>query len=233
MRYLSQTFLCLTILGSLLGCGADMPTRDELAEKFPDAVGSDVSENEKVLCPFLRMIERAGLFADTVDPDTNTITTATVINQTAQFGCDRFLCSTFANAVALGQPGPGGVNIEALHTATGISHECGFTFAFGGSVVDDFTRQQTLDRLYARADENENLVYEDILAVKLAICAEQGVEITAIGEGEAKLIFAYLGGMDRGFVAFSDVEKFFHAELPESITLQLLTQDLLSSVDAE
>ncbi|MCG8673312.1 MAG: hypothetical protein MI867_28240 [Pseudomonadales bacterium] len=230
-RALVRGYLFTIAVLLLSGCGADMPTREQIVEAYPSVVDDAVPENKNVLCPFLRLIERSGLWEGETDPDTSTIAVSTVVDGTEEFGCSSLFCNTLANPTAAAQPGPGGVNIEALHTAAGFAHECGLTFAFEGTEVDDATRQSTLDQLFELSDENGHLSYNDILSVKLSICESQNVEITALGEGEMKLIFAYLGGLDRGYVTYDDVERFLFAKLPETITTRRLTQAMLSELD--
>lgn len=223
--------LCAVTLAAvfLSACGADMPTRDELAELHPDVTNDVVPENKQIICPFLRMIERAGLFTEDGN-ETGVLNRMTVVSGTTEFGCDSLFCSTLANSTGAAQGLAGKVDVEALASTPGISHECGLTFGFGSKQVDDMVREDTLDRLFALADEDGRLVFNDLMSVKLAICAEQGVEISALGDGEVKLIFAFLGGVDRGFVDFADVDAFLHARLPETITGQRLSTSLLGKV---
>ena len=225
-----RLFALLSSVTLLAACGADMPTRQQLAEQYPEVTSDLTPENKAIMCPFLRMIERAGLFVE-ADNDTAVLNRSTVVNGTGEFGCDTLFCSTLANSTGAAQGLSGKVDVELLASTPGISHECGLTFAFGGKAVDDMVRAHTLDRLFALADENGQLTFSDLMEVKLAICAEQGVEISALGDGEVKLIFAFLGGVDRGFVDYSDVDAFLHARLPETITSQRLSTSLLSRVN--
>jgi hypothetical protein len=48
-------------------------------------------------------------------------------------------------------------------------------------------RQATLDRLAELADQDGNLVYDDIRRVKLEICAARDVTLSPEGEIEAKI----------------------------------------------
>ncbi|MDX1696105.1 MAG: hypothetical protein R3208_20230 [Ketobacteraceae bacterium] len=205
-----------------------MPTRDQLATKYPAVTDSGVPENKNIMCPFLRMIEKTGLY-DSNDDD-SVLSQATVISGTTEFGCDSVFCTGLASTTGNKQGLQGDIDIEDLANVPDISHECGLTFAFGSKQVDDAIREDTLDRLFELADAEGNLSYDDLLSVKLAICAEQGVSITPLGEGEVKLIFAFLGGVDRGFVSFSDVDAFLHARLPGTITSKRISASLLNSI---
>lgn len=220
------------VLASLLlaACGADMPTREQIASQYPEVTTGEVPENLNIMCPFLRMIERTGLYSSD-DGEPGVLSQATVVSGTTEFGCDSLFCTTLASTTGNRQGLAGDINIEALASVPDISHECGLTFAFGGQQVSDAIREDTLDRLFALSDAEGRLTYNDLLNVKLEICAEQGVTITDLGEGEVKLIFAFLGGVDRGFVDFSDVDAFLHAQLPQTITTRRLSQALLSEVE--
>ncbi|RZA22266.1 MAG: hypothetical protein EOP10_15705 [Proteobacteria bacterium] len=199
-------------------------SRADLVSRYPDIEeGSQQVENKKIVCPFLRMLERAGLF----NPELETQSTLTVgiikiATYAREFGCVVAGCGGVAAAVSAGQvtelaSTPGKVNVEALHKALGISHECGLTFAKGGSVVDDATRDSTLAALKERSDTLGRLTFDDLEAVKLSICEAQDVKISAPGRVEIGLIYSFLGGNERGFIDYDDVVRFFHAELPKTL----------------
>lgn len=218
------------LLASLIlaACGADMPTRETIATQYPEVTDNQVPENLNIMCPFLRMIERTGLYSPADEP--GVLSQASVVSGTTEFGCDSFFCTTLASTTGNKQGMGGDINIEDLANVPDISHECGLTFAFGSQQVDDAIREDTLDRLFELTDSEGRLTFADLMSVKLDICAEQNVTITALGKGEVKLIFAFLGGVDRGFVDFSDVNAFLHAQLPETITTRRLSQSLLSEI---
>ena len=52
------------------------------------------------------------------------------------------------------------------------------------------------------------------MKVKLDICKSQDVKISGPGKLEVELIYAYLGGRDRGFIEYDDVVRFLHAKMP-------------------
>ena len=217
---------------TIVGCGGGpVPTSEELVTKYPD-VGQNSSraENKEILCPFVRMLERSGSFDEEVASlPTITITTKSLGTAAKEFGCATSACQIVANIASSGQGNPG-VDIERLHDADTIAHDCGLTYGFGDTQVNDAVRQNTLDRLADLADNEGNLVYADLETVKLENCAAEGVEISSPGELETKLIFAYLGGVENGSIPLSDVERLFHATMPENKTTSWLNSGLLGKV---
>lgn len=221
-----------TLLSALLVCAAlgsspaytQILDRESYAARLPDIEeGSLKPENKKILCPFHRMLERAGLYDSSKDEQGALTVSILKISELARkFGCMVSGCGTVATAVSGGQlvtlsTTLGKVNLEALHKSFGISHECGLAFPKGSAEVTDAHRAETLRRMAARADANGRLALEDLEAVKESICADQGVKNTLAGQTEVRLIFAFLGGKERGFIDYADVERFFHAELPKTI----------------
>ncbi len=222
----------IALLSTLLVISAcenrQAPTREAIVAKFPNVdAGSSQAENSAILCPFLRMLERAGLFED--EPDL-IVPARKVTDGAVEFGCGRLECGGVASVVSISQA-VGGVDLQRLHEAPPVSHDCGLTFGLGETQVNNDVRQATLDRLQQLADANGRLVFSDIETVKLEICAAQGVNITAAGETEIKLIYAYLGGVDNGFVMYSDVEKLLHAEMPATKTTEWVDAGLLNRVN--
>lgn len=203
--------------------GFELP-REVLAAKYPSIEeGSLRPENKKILCPFLRMLERAGIYdSDKKEQSALAVSIIKITSYAREFGCIIAGCGGVATAVSAGQltqgtTSPGNVNVEALHTAIGIAHECGLTFAKGGTEVSDAVRGQTLAALAQLTDSEGRLTYDDLETVKLNICEEQGVQNTPAGTVEVGLIYTFLGGNKRGFVDFADVERLFFAELPKNI----------------
>jgi hypothetical protein len=203
--------------------GFELP-RETLAAKYPQIEeGSLQPENKKILCPFHRMLERAGIYdADKKDQSALTVSILKITSFAREFGCIVTGCGGVATAASAGQltqgtTTPGSVNVESLHTAIGIAHECGLTFAKGGTEVSDTVRASTLAALAQRADSEGHLTYADLEAVKLNICAAQGVQNTSAGTIEIGLIYTFLGGNKRGFIDYADVERLFFAELPKTI----------------
>ena len=198
--------------------------RQDLADTYPSIEeGSLEPENVEVMCPFLRLTERAGMFdrgADEYAPLKASI--FEVAMAARDFGCSLYSCGAVATAVSAGQifngtSSVGKVNLESLHTAAGVAHDCGLTFAHGGTVVDPVVRDRTLDALGDRADSAGHLSYSDLRAVKQSICDEQGVSMSFAGSIEIGLIYTFLGGDRRGFIDHEDVVRLFHAELPKTI----------------
>lgn len=198
--------------------------RDKFARELPAIEeGSLKPENKKIICPFHRMMERAGLYDSSLKTQGALYVTVAKVTEVAKkFGCMISGCGTVATAVSGGQLATfstifGSVNMTALHKSIGISHECGLTFPKGSSVVTDAHRMETIRRLSARADANGNITLDDLNFVKEGICREQGVSNNLVGQVEVKLIYAFLGGQERGFIEVKDVERFFFAELPKTI----------------
>lgn len=204
------------------GCSTTpVMTRAELVEQYPSIEeGSTRDENLKIMCPFMRLMERSGFFDEqTKDSDSLTVKTSMVVKGAKTFGCSGFDCGVLSHASAFMQrSGERGIDLESLHNIPMFSHECGFTYEYGASEVSETVRQNTIDRLSVLADEEGNLTFDDIKAVQMAICAEQDVSLSFSGATEAKLLFLYLGGTENGVVALSDVERFFSATVPETIT---------------
>ena len=197
--------------------------REELVAKYPGiAEDTTVPENPRVLCPFLRMLTRAGIFDPEAEKQSDlTVGIIKIATAAREFACPIVGCGGVATAVSAGQLTQfstriGAVNLEALHKAVGIAHECGLTFAKGGTEVSDEVRASTLASLKALADEQGHLRFEDLETVKLGICEAQGVEITTPGAFEIGLIYSFLGGNDRGYIEYSDVELFLNAKLKNS-----------------
>lgn len=200
---------------------------DELMAKYP-SVGAESPrvEDKRILCPFWRMVERSGALDLIKAKRTSEIMVSVrkITNMAYEFGCKKLGCGTVAGLVSVGQlprlaTRVGHVNLSKLHKATGVAHDCGFTFEKGGNVVSEVQRAETLARMKDIADHNEvkgQLSQEDLMNVKLQICAEQGVKISKAGEVEVGLIYSYLGGKDRGYILYSDVERLFHGIMPET-----------------
>ena len=213
----------------------DAPSSEELRDDYPD-LESARAGNRLILCPFLRMLERSGRIdeADDNTDEDQSIQTRDLKQAADDFGCDTTTaCGPVIDTVCAGQTVTDGfswawfnpfrskeVDLERLWDAPPISHDCGFTFAKGkgDEGVSDERLASTLAKLAGRADENGQLVYQDILDTKNEICDEENVDITAAGLTEAKLIFAYLGGVERGFVDYDDVEGFLQVDSQMPLT---------------
>ncbi len=210
------------LMSSSLSFAAD---RDELAAKYPDIEeGSEKPENLKIICPFHRLLERAGIYDSSKSffGGPLMVSVVKITKAASEFGCQALGCGGVATAVSGGQLATGTtvfseVNVESLHTALGISHECGLTFEKGGKEVSPRKRAATLAALSNLADEEGRLTLQDLQSVKEGICRAQGVKNNLVGETEVKLIYGFLGGVERGFIDYSDVERFLHAELTKTI----------------
>ncbi|RYZ89359.1 MAG: hypothetical protein EOP04_07010, partial [Proteobacteria bacterium] len=124
--------------------------REALAAKYPGMEeGSSKPENKKILCPFHRMLERAGLYdSSKKEQSALTVSIIKIATIAQEFSCKVTSCGAVATAVSAGQLTTftsklGHVNLEALHKAPGVSHECGLAFAKGSSEVSDAQRSAT------------------------------------------------------------------------------------------
>lgn len=201
----------------------DASTSDELQQAYP-TLETEREGNPLILCPYLRMLERSGRLDDFKEDGENDIKSRELKSAASDFGCDTLTaCGPVIDTVSTGQCVAEGfdlswlnpfstptVDLERLWDAPPISHECGFTFEnrAGQNGVSLARLESTLARLSGKADADGHLVYQDILDTKNEICSEEGVTATAPGLVEAQLIYAYLGGVERGYVEYSDVERF-------------------------
>ena len=119
---------------------ADPMNRDKLIAKYPGLEeGIRRSENKKILCPFHRMLERAGVYDEHIGYGGELLVNIlTITGKAKDFGCKILGCGSVATAVSgaqvfTGSSSLGKVNLGALHKALGISHECGFTWEKGSN----------------------------------------------------------------------------------------------------
>jgi len=207
------------------------PTRAALVAKYPTIEqGSTRAENKKVLCPFQRMLERSGIYDAEILPQTTlTVPVQSVSDASFEFGCATSSCGTVATTIGTLQSGTG-IDLLRLHEAGSISHDCGLTFALNGSEVSDTVRDATLARLQSLADAQGHLSFDNLMTVKSEICAAQGVKMKAAEKLEVKLIYAYLAGVDKGYILASDVDRFLHATMPVNKTSSWVDLTLVSNV---
>jgi hypothetical protein len=140
----------------------------------------------------------------------------------SEFGCSKVSCGAVAAAVSAGQLTQGTthfgrVNVEALHSAVGIAHDCGLTFEKGGREVSDRVRDRTLNELKTLANQEGRLTLEDLRKVQLNRCNDQGVKPSKAGLLEVELIYTFLGGNEQGTILYDDVVRFLHAQLPSTL----------------
>lgn len=203
---------------------AQYASSEDLRQRYPTIDdGSTRSENKEILCPFWRLIERSGSL-DALDKAKGSDVVISILNiarKAKEFGCKFVECASVATLVSAGQQthietmNIASVNITKLHNARGIAHDCGLTFEKGGAKVSNKRRSQTLSRLEALSVKNQGrLVLADLMQVKKQICSDEGVEMSAPGKLEVGLIFSFLGGKDRGFIEYTDVERFLNAKMP-------------------
>jgi hypothetical protein len=197
--------------------------RADLLKTYPSVREGVRPENPKILCPFHRLLERTGMYDSSRSlRDGIRVAVSLISNLASEFGCSKLSCGAVAAAVSAGQvtqgtSSLGRVNVEALHTAAGIAHDCGLTFEKGGHEVSDRVRDRTLNELKTLADSNGQLTLEDLRQVQRNRCNEQGVKPSTAGLLEGELIYTFLGGNDRGSISYDDVVLFLHAQLPGTI----------------
>ena len=214
----------------MTGCGGDTYSADELKAAFPAvAENSGVAEDKAVLCPFQRMLKRSGILDSALPQGEYEIRNKTLTEAAEVFGCSSGSCGAAIGYASLAQGNWNTIEMNRLHEAGFLSHDCGLTFEFGGITVSDTQRDATLTRLAELAVDGR-LVYNDLITVKQEICASQGVEMTVGGETEVKLIYAYLGGTERDYVAHSDVDKLLHATMPDYKSSAVINLSLIGDV---
>jgi len=208
-------------------CTGTPPTsaqrRADLIKAYPDIANGTRPENPKILCPFHRLLERTGMYdsSRTIAGGIR-VAISLISNLASEFGCSKLSCGGVATAVSAGQltqgtTSWGRVNVEALHSAVGIAHDCGLTFEKGGQEVSDRVRDRTLNELKTLADSSGRLKLQDLRTVQMNRCNEQGVKPSSAGLLEGELIYTFLGGNDRGTILYDDVVRFLHAQLPNTI----------------
>jgi hypothetical protein len=133
------------------------------------------------------------------------------------------------------------------------SHDCGYTFQFGDEAVNDETRTATLQRFKEIADKNAGRIsIADLVAVKKESCqrdykiykakgllpfnlvdeAKQTLIPDSRDQMEVALIYAYLGGVDNGYLTYEDLSNFFYAKIAPNKTRFLLDFPLLGIAQA-
>lgn len=215
----------------LTACGGDAYTSAELSSMYPDvSANSTKAEDAEVLCPFQRMLKRSGILDDAIEENSFEVKNRILTEANEVFGCDSTTCATAIGYASLAQGNWNTIELDRLHEAGFLSHDCGLTFEFGGITVSDTRRSATLDRLAELAVDGR-LVYNDLITVKQETCAQEGVEMTVGGETEVKLIYAYLGGPEREYVDYSDVDKLLHATMPDYKASTYINLSLVGEVE--
>lgn len=211
---LSDTPLCHNATG-LCSVGPKLdPTK--LLETYPELLSDDPPINDRILCPFLRLLERY----DLVDSDMAPLfTIGAIIEGGSILGNPKSQSLLASTGASLGQLVNGEtkfnrVNLEALHAANMISHDCGITYALGGDKLDYSVINSSIAVLTELEDDEGHLTLEDLDALKGTICDSQGVEMTLVGYFENRLLWNFLGGNERDFIETSDVDRILHTKLP-------------------
>jgi hypothetical protein len=168
------------------------PTCDQIVQSFPKVTEAAPEEDKRVLCPFLRLTHRMGVWQSEIQAnldllkDPNKIfplKISGILAKVTEFGCGQDACGMVAMGVSAGQNAKDPstitqsdiVDIGRLHLARGTAHDCGYTFALGQTVVNDEVRAQTLQEFKNLAKPGPNgelrLELKDLIAVKQIACA--------------------------------------------------------------
>lgn len=230
------------------------PGCEALITSFPTIEAEDSPEDKKVLCPFVRILNKSRQFADEIVANLESyafpdavlpVSVGSFTKAAEQLGCGVDSCG---GAIVVASGGQSGkpvtsvsqtdiVDIGKLHTAKGLAHNCGFNFALGDTEVNETARDETLAKMKGRAVDGR-LTHADILQTKKDMCLRDfelakssGLPtinpVSAAGDTldpgvpdttEVNLIYSYLGGIENGFVLYSDVELFFHGQMPVNKT---------------
>lgn len=163
------------------------PSCSEVTAKFPEILTDKPAENKQVICPFLRMVERTGVWKDEVKHNMAEAVQSSAIvplrlknllAKVLEFGCGDSGCRPVAVGVSAGQQGmsPDKINedsivdIGRLADARGTAHDCGYTFGLGETAMNPARRAKTLEMLKARAKNGVELGVNDLVEVKKAWC---------------------------------------------------------------
>lgn len=240
------------------------PSCQELLTKFPDLDQPENTEDKRILCPFLRIIKRSGAIAEEIAANLSLeslknkllpISVGSLASATAQFGCSSKACGDVAGQVSAGQNSLPLTSIDAksivdlgrLDTASGVAHDCGFTFALGETSLSPETRAASLAQFKVLAVDGR-LDFAAIMQVKKNNCmrdfnlaartgqttknlvnaSNTSLELSRADLTEVNLIFSYLGGIDQGYILYSDLERFFQAEIPFQKTKYLIDAPLFA-----
>jgi hypothetical protein len=242
MKFSALSFVFASILAKVapsLGY-----TAEELKERHPDLT-SDRVGNAAILCPFVRMLERSGALddLDNLSDDGGLVFDARDLYAPVnEFGLECDLATLVPWGTGLGQEqtvtGPADILFAILNPfktvepdlerlfevdapSLGNPTECGLNFEGNGASGWSETRySQTISKLEAKADADGHLSYEDLLNTKIETCEELGMEPF---DGDMKLMYNYLGGLDRGYIDITDVANFIK-ESPEMPSVKAIAQ---------
>jgi hypothetical protein len=163
------------------------PTCSQVSTQYPVVLSPKPEENKKVLCPFLRMIERTGVWKDEIKKNLSQslannldlpVTIKVLIEKALDFGCGETGCKPVAVGVSAGQQvlpldkinNESIVDIGKLTQARGTAHDCGYTFGLGETEVNPIRRAETLAMLKDRAKNSDQLTLNDLIEVKKTWC---------------------------------------------------------------
>lgn len=164
------------------------PTCEELITQHPVLDRDQPAEEKRIICPFLRMLQRTGLFkenaqenlAKSKNPEAVMPITLSVLERIVQkFGLVVPAAAFGSPAgVAAAQQGRNQadmtdndtVDIGRLTEAPSISHNCGFNFLLNAKSISDEARNASLASLKASAKDNR-ILFSDLEKTKAEACA--------------------------------------------------------------
>ncbi len=141
------------------------------------------------------------------------------------------------------------VDIGQLAQAKGSAHDCGFNFTHADIAVNPQIRSRTLARLQQLADGDGRLSYADLVTVKKERCRADYADFGHLpgtvfrnqvnaakdslipdehDQTEVALIYSYIGGPDRGYIAYGDLEQLFNGQIPDHRSKFLLDGAMLT-----
>ncbi len=163
-------------------------TCTEIVQKYPSAIASVPAEDKKVLCPFLRMVHRTGVWKQEIINNLlqnagkgnlmYPLTIKALLAPALEFGCGVGGCKPVAVGVSAGQTktDPSLINdmslvdIGNLPDALGVAHDCGYSFGLGEREVNPARRDESLRMFKARAKNGTDISLADIIQVKQENC---------------------------------------------------------------
>mmetsp|Transcript_17905 Transcript_17905/g.27385 ORF Transcript_17905/g.27385 Transcript_17905/m.27385 type:complete len:270 (-) Transcript_17905:158-967(-) len=212
----------------------------DLLNAFPNILSPELQppENIEILCPFLRMAERQGVL------DSIIITPQQTDDALVAYGSSLTSRSAYAvihRSISGAQRIPPSsvstiswpeVDLTALSQASYVTHECAFSWNNDGTyLATEEYRNLTMALVKKRANEEGRLMsFSDIVDARNEICDElQGGEErpSTIHTMELNAAWNFLGGA-RGYVEYSDWERFFFGLMPMTYgDFTFLIRDLL------
>lgn len=168
-------------------------TCEQLHLRFGSKFSDDNPEDLRVICPFLRIVNRSKEWATEtqkflIAAKMNLILPVpltSVAGKTREFGCDGGACTLIATVAGKDQflaqvVPPLVVDIGQLSRAVGSAHDCGYNFSHGDHAVNPDIRAATLSRFKELADKDGHLSYADLVTVKKERCKADYAQFSTV-----------------------------------------------------